>query len=229
MGYYTLRRDAEPVDAAALHERLRTALPSYMVPAYLERLQRMPMLASDKVDRGSLPPPTGPRVGAHGKAPVAPASHTEQVLADALAEVLGLDRVSVESTFFEDLGANSLLLSRFCARVRSHPGLPALSMREVYQHPTIAALAARLADEPTASDAMPLSMANTEPRGAGRWQYWLCGALQILLFVAYTVVASAVLTQVYQRVSAGNGIIDTYLRALLMAGAASSSCPLCPS
>ena len=63
VGYYTLRRDAEPVDAADLHERLRTALPSYMVPAYLERLERMPMLPSDKVDRRSLPPPTGPRLG----------------------------------------------------------------------------------------------------------------------------------------------------------------------
>ena len=55
--YYTLRQDVEGVDAHDLHRMLRTRLPGYMVPAYFEQLDAIPMMASDKVDRKRLPRP----------------------------------------------------------------------------------------------------------------------------------------------------------------------------
>ena len=56
--------------------------------------------------------------------------------------MLGLEKVSTDAHLFDDLGANSLLLAQFCAKVRRHPDLAPVSIREVYQHPTVTALAA---------------------------------------------------------------------------------------
>ncbi len=57
-----------------------------------------------------------------------------------------VERVSVDSNFFDDLGADSMVMARFCARVRKRPDLPAVSIKDIYQHPTISSLATALAD-----------------------------------------------------------------------------------
>src|SRR5881396_2909320 len=70
----------------------------------------------------------------------------ESIFAEVLADVLRVDRVSVDSHFFEELGADSLVMAHFCARVRKRGNLPSVSMKDVYAHPTIRSLAAALAD-----------------------------------------------------------------------------------
>ena len=70
----------------------------------------------------------------------------ERVFADMLAEVMQVERVSVDSNFFDDLGADSMVMARFCARVRKRPDLPAVSIKDIYQHSTIASLAKALSD-----------------------------------------------------------------------------------
>src|SRR6266699_1718477 len=75
-----------------------------------------------------------------------PTTGTERILAEVLADVVRVERVSVDSHFFEDLGANSLVMAHFCARVRKRADLPSVSMKDVYQHPTIRSLATALAD-----------------------------------------------------------------------------------
>ncbi len=62
-------------------------------------------------------------------------------LAAVLAEVLKVEKVAVDGHFFDDLGADSMLMAQFCARVRKHPELPTVSIKDIYRHPTIAALA----------------------------------------------------------------------------------------
>ena len=74
-----------------------------------------------------------------------PATGTERSLAEVLAEVVRVERVSVDSHFFEDLGADSMVMAQFCARVRKRPELPSVSMKDVYRHPTIRGLATALA------------------------------------------------------------------------------------
>ena len=59
-----------------------------------------------------------------------PATGTERSLAEVLAEVVRVERVSVDSHFFEDLGADSMVMAQFCARVRKRPELPSVSMKE---------------------------------------------------------------------------------------------------
>ena len=108
-------RRAPPVDAARVHAHLRERLPAYMVPAYLEELPSDP----DAAQRQGGPQEPAARRPARGHRPprhhAAPATGTEWALAETLAAMLGLDRVSAEADFFDELGASSLLMARFIA------------------------------------------------------------------------------------------------------------------
>src|SRR5881275_1260911 len=65
----------------------------------------------------------------------------ERTFAEVLAEVLRVHGLSVESHFFDDLGADSLVMAKFCARVRKREDLPSVSMKDIYANPTIKSLA----------------------------------------------------------------------------------------
>src|SRR5438128_5348742 len=95
----------------------------------------------------------------------------ETVLAEVLAEVLRVDRVSVDSHFFDDLGADSLVMAHFCARVRKRGSLPAVSMRDVYQHPTIRSLAAAVAEAAPRAAAPPVPPAIETPTPTSSGEY----------------------------------------------------------
>src|SRR5437016_14284150 len=73
-------------------------------------------------------------------------TRAERTFAEVLADVLRIDQLSVESHFFDELGADSLVMAKFCARVRKRGDFPPVSMQDIYQHPTIRSLAAALAD-----------------------------------------------------------------------------------
>jgi non-ribosomal peptide synthetase-like protein len=169
------------VDAEGIRTTLRNRLPGHMVPGYVEELAEIPMMTSGKADRKALPPPRRRSGGASPEAYVAPADRVEAVLADALAEIVGLDKVSVESHFFDDLGANSLMLAHFCAKVRKAGGLPPVAMQDVYQNPTVRSLAAALPK----GDA-PAPVAVPEPAAVppvGTLSYVFCGLTQLLVMI----------------------------------------------
>ena len=65
----------------------------------------------------------------------------ESAFVAVLAEVLGVENVPVDGHLFDDLGADSMVMARFCARVRKRPDLPPVSMKDIYQHPTMRSLA----------------------------------------------------------------------------------------
>lgn len=210
VAYYSLRADTVRVDPQAVREHLRSRLPGYMVPAYVERLDAIPMTTSDKADRRNLPAPSGPRALAAIGGQVPPATPTERLLAGALAEVLRVQRVFADQHFFDDLGADSLLLARFRGRL---PELATVSMRDLYQHPTVSALAAFLAAaEPPAAVAAEPDPAPV--RRAGAVRYALCGAAQVLFFLAYTYLTALVLSTAVEVIRAGADLAETYLRAV---------------
>jgi non-ribosomal peptide synthetase-like protein len=212
VAYYSVRENGHRVEADEINGHLRDRLPGYMVPAYYEQLAAIPMLPSDKADRKSLPPPSGPRLlGAADF--VAPETSDETVMAEELAAVLGLERVSVTSRFFDDLGASSLLMARFCARLRERD-VPSLSMKDIYVQPTIRNLAAlRAAPAATAvgeqTVAPPLTRARTR-------QYVTCGALQFLAFLGYAYVSSLVVVWSLRWVVGASGFADTYVRSVVL-------------
>src|SRR5213592_1729776 len=119
-------------------------------------------------------------------ADVAATAGVEGAFAEVLAGVLRVDRVSVDSHFFDDLGADSLVMAHFCARVRKRGNLPPVSMKDIYRHPTIRSLAAALADV-APSSAKPSVAAALEPATpASTREYVLCGALQVLFYLGYS-------------------------------------------
>ena len=70
---------------------------------------------------------------------------TQSAFAEILAGVMRVESVEASSHFFEDLGADSLVMAHFCARVRKRKDLPQVAMKDIYRCPTIASLAADLA------------------------------------------------------------------------------------
>lgn len=208
VGYYAFKQ-GQSLPRTDILKALRERLPAYMVPAFLEELPFIPMLISNKADHKKLPRPKSGRVQGDRKL-IAAASRDEIILSRALAEVLRVDQVSVEDHFFDDLGANSLLMARFCAKVRRHPGMAALSMRDIYQHPTVANLARHLAQSgvetalPTAPEPFhtPSSLA-----------YYGCGVLQLLAVSVYALASlwfmAAGIAWIY---AAADDLLALYLR-----------------
>ncbi|MGM9464042.1 phosphopantetheine-binding protein [Streptomyces murinus] len=155
-------------------------------------------------------------------------TETESGLADALAELVGSERVPVDSHFFTDLGANSLVMAQFCARVRKRPDLPSPSMRDIYRYPTIRDLAEALApatpppDEaagPTTASAAPVPVAPPAPLPhTSRLTHFLCGTFQLLAFLGYSFLSGLVTGTGYEWVADGNGVADIYVRSLLFGG-----------
>jgi amino acid adenylation domain-containing protein len=125
--------DAEP---GALREHLQRSLPEYMVPAAFVTLRALPLTPNGKVDRKALPAPEYAQVVKRWAAPRTP---TEEVLAGMWAELLKRERVGVDENFAE-LGGHSLLAIRMLSRIRAAFGVE-LSLRAVFEHPTIASLA----------------------------------------------------------------------------------------
>ncbi|MFJ9737220.1 Pls/PosA family non-ribosomal peptide synthetase, partial [Streptomyces sp. NPDC101166] len=121
--------------------------------------------------------------------------------------------------------ADSMLMARFCARVRKQTDLPSVSMPDVYKNPTIRKLAAALADTKTDRKTMPASQQATPaalsapPRRARNGEYVLCGALQLLFLLGYPALTTIVAVKGYEWVSAGPNPIDIYLRAVVYGSA----------
>ncbi len=213
VAYYSRRTDTPAIDHHQVYAQLRGRLPRYMVPAYLEELAVIPMLPSDKADRRNLPAPSGRRSQTAPHALVGPTTHTEKLLTDALAHTLRLKQVSVDDHFFDDLGADSLLMAQFCARVRTRTDLPPVAMKDVYLNPTIRRLAGVLADEVPAGAGSPVVTAPVAPAGIAT--YVLCGALQLVLFLGSVYFGALVLEGGFRWITGGAGLVDTWQRSLV--------------
>ncbi|MFI2352996.1 non-ribosomal peptide synthase/polyketide synthase, partial [Streptomyces sp. NPDC019443] len=131
---------------AELREFVGEHLPKFMVPAVFTEMAGMPMTRSGKIDRGALPAPDGTRAVAAGSY-VAPRTDVERILAEAWAQVLGLDQVGVEDNFF-DLGGDSIISIRVVARAREY-GVH-VTAAQLFDHQTVAALASVASGESTA-------------------------------------------------------------------------------
>ncbi|MER5907012.1 Pls/PosA family non-ribosomal peptide synthetase [Streptomyces mirabilis] len=150
----------------------------------------------------------------------------EHALAEVLAEVVCIEQVPVDSHFFDDLGADSLVMAHFCARLRKRADLPSVSMKEIYQHPTVRGLAAAVPapmapqSAPAPTPARPSqAMGPPTDATASTAEYVLCGFLQAFAFLAYTCLVAVATAWGYEWISTGSGVFDVYVRSVLFGGA----------
>ncbi|MFE7275912.1 amino acid adenylation domain-containing protein [Streptomyces sp. NPDC057623] len=134
---YVVPDAGRALDPAALAEQMGRTLPEYMVPSAFVTLAGIPLTANGKLDRSALP---APDYG--GGAGRGPRTAGEERLCDMFAEILGLDRVSVDEGFFT-LGGDSLLAARLRSRIRTDLGVH-LKAQVLVRNPTVAELAAML-------------------------------------------------------------------------------------
>src|SRR3954449_5952623 len=128
-------------DPATARAALAEKLPVYMVPSAVVVIDALPLTVNGKLDTRALPAPEYQEVDHYH----APGNPTEEILAGIYAQVLGLERVGVDESFFE-LGGDSLSAMRVIASVNKTLDA-SVSLRVLFEAPTVAQIAPRIAGE----------------------------------------------------------------------------------
>ncbi len=229
-----MEKDGVPSDADFFQD---LGADSLVMARFCARVRKEPDLPSVSMRDIYQSPSISALAAALAPAEAAPAAARVQVrLAEVLSGVLGVEQVPADADFFQDLGADSLVMARFCARVRKEPDLPSVSMKDVYASPSVSALAAALApaeqEKPQEPSPAVASVPETPaPMDARTWEYILCGVLQTLVYLGYCVVAGLLTVVWYQWVFPESGpgnhqwqehglsFLEIYLRSTAYAAA----------
>ncbi|MGB8841466.1 MAG: phosphopantetheine-binding protein, partial [Aliidongia sp.] len=134
---YVVAAIGEACDPAGLRRALAQRLPDYMVPVAVLVLDALPLMPNGKLDRKALPAPAFTSVSRR-----VPRTPQEEILAGLFADLLGLDHVGIDDSFF-DLGGHSLLGMKVIRRVRSSLGVQ-LPLRVLFEAPSVALLASQI-------------------------------------------------------------------------------------
>src|SRR6202022_4485711 len=145
---YVVAAGAGAPEAASLRAHVAQSVPDYMVPSAYVVLERLPLTPNGKLDRRALPAPEvrglAPRRG--------PRTPQEEILCALFGEVLGVSGVGIADNFFE-LGGHSLLATRLISRIRASLDAE-ISIRSLFEAPTVEALATRLGEAAAARPAL---------------------------------------------------------------------------
>jgi len=175
-----------------LRRHLGERLPEYMQPSAFLTLDALPLTPNGKVDRNALPPPDAATILREGT-PTAPNTSTERRLVELAAPLLGLAEIGIDDNFFL-IGGNSLMGARLVAQVSEAYGV-ALSLRALFEAPTVRQLATQLAElvRVGAGSAMPAAevavsherVVPVQPGGSKRPLFFLHGQWDGRYFYCY--------------------------------------------
>ncbi|MGV9478474.1 amino acid adenylation domain-containing protein [Gordonia aichiensis] len=159
---YVASASADTLADQTLIAHVAASLPRQMVPSGIVVLDRFPVTPNGKIDRRALPAPTiAPTTTAHELTTPA-----QRRVADALADVLGVGVESIgAATDFFEAGGTSLQATALAARLRTHDGAR-LRVREVFDHPTVAALAELVDPELARPESLSTAPLTAQPRNA---------------------------------------------------------------
>jgi non-ribosomal peptide synthetase-like protein len=160
------------LSSGALRAALGRRLLPYMVPGYFETVPTMPRLTSGKIDRNALKvrPLTASCTSEASDNPTTPA---EEALFAALAKLFPGQAIVRSADFFADLGGHSLFAARLASMLRAHDGFAHVTVRDIYQHRSVGAIA--LAIGAAHGQAQAVDTTWTPPSA---WQRWRCGLAQ---------------------------------------------------
>lgn len=113
---YVVGADGQRIDPSEVRMSAAQVLTSYMVPSAIMVLPELPLTVNGKLDRKALPAPDFDESASKF---IAPRTHTEKMICDVYAQVLGVQQVGASDGFF-DLGGNSLLATMVVTELRAH-------------------------------------------------------------------------------------------------------------
>jgi acyl carrier protein len=145
----------------ALRSFLKEKLPEYMLPSAFVFMESLPLTANGKVDRKGLPAPDMLHSVPGGEY-IAPTTEAEQIIVSVIQDVLGVEKVGIDSNFF-DLGGNSVHAIQVYGRLRAafEKNFPLLT---IFEYPTISSLAEFLSREPSEPPELRKSLDRGERR-----------------------------------------------------------------
>ena len=170
---YVVSANGQSTDPATLRAHLGQSLPDYMVPAAIVLLDALPLTPNGKLDRKALPAPDLAATTTWR----APRTPQEEILCWLFAETLGVGRVGLEDNFFA-LGGHSLLATRLISRIRAALHLE-LSIRSLFEAPTVAGLVQRLNEAQAARPTLqPLERPAQIPLSFAQRRLWFLDRLE---------------------------------------------------
>lgn len=160
---YLIPANGVPPGSEELHAFLKIKLPDYMIPEAFVVLDEFPMTPNGKVNRNALRPPA-PGSSALKENFAPPRTPVEEKLAGIWRDVMKRDQIGREDDFFA-MGGHSLLAMRVLSRVRTTFNT-SLTMRDIFDTPTIAGLAAIIAQRDGLSANGSSSRRQSTPTGS---------------------------------------------------------------
>ncbi len=151
----------QAIDDKALRNYLSEALPDYMIPPFIMKLDKIPINANGKVDRKKLPDPDISK--ASQNAYEAPTNEVEEKLVELWKQVLGAERIGINDSFFE-LGGHSLKATTLISMIHSEFNVE-VPLMEIFKSPTIKAIAQyiKAAEESIYSSIVPVETSEQYP------------------------------------------------------------------
>lgn len=173
---YYLAEEAIPI--ATLRTALEQSLPTYMVPAHFEHMDKFPLNQNGKIDVGALPVPGG--LAQSEKTTARPLTPIEERLVAIWKPLLRIQDIGLEENFFA-LGGHSLLAIQVLNRIQREYGA-ALPLRSFYESPTVADLAKAVTAWSTTGGSGAFARANRDapiPLSFSQEQLWIIEQLAI--------------------------------------------------
>jgi non-ribosomal peptide synthetase component F len=121
-------------DPAGARAELAQRLPAHMVPTAVVVVDALPLTVNGKLDKRALPAPEYH----DGERYRAPTNAVEEIIAGIFAQVLGVERVGIDDSFF-DLGGDSISAMRVIAAINT--GLDVqIAVHSIFETPTVSSL-----------------------------------------------------------------------------------------